>query len=144
VIFESPQWLFALLALPLVLGAEAWLTGRDRDRLARLVARPLWGRVVRRPDERWRWVRLTLVLLGVAGVVVALARPLLDRGEKVKALRLAEAALAAQPANRDALQLRLEILTQLRQASGNLNESGWLNFGIKQTQRQLDQLAATP
>ena len=44
-------------------------------RLARLVARPLWGRVVRRPDERWRWVRLALVLLGVAGVIVALARP---------------------------------------------------------------------
>ena len=57
-IFDSPQWLLALLALPLIAGAEVWLTGRDRDRLARLVARPLWGRVVRRPDERWRWVRL--------------------------------------------------------------------------------------
>jgi len=75
VIFDSPQWLFALLALPLIAGAEVWLTGRDRDRLARLVARPLWSRVVRRPDERWRWIRLTLALLGVAGVVVALARP---------------------------------------------------------------------
>ncbi len=74
-IFESPQWLFALLALPLVVGAEVWLTGRDRDRLARLVARPLWGRVVRRPHERWRWVRLALLLLGTAGVIVALARP---------------------------------------------------------------------
>jgi Ca-activated chloride channel family protein len=75
VIFDSPQWLFALLALPVAVLAEAWLTGRDRDRLARLVARPLWGRVVRRPDERWRWIRLTLVLLGVSGIIVALARP---------------------------------------------------------------------
>jgi Ca-activated chloride channel family protein len=75
VIFDSPQWLLALLALPLVAGAEVWFTGRDRDRLARLVARPLWGRVVRRPDERWRWIRLALLLLGVAGVIVALARP---------------------------------------------------------------------
>jgi Ca-activated chloride channel family protein len=75
VIFESPQWLFALLALPLVAGAEIWLTSRDRARLARLVARPLWGRVVRRPREHWRWARLGLYLLGAAAVVVALARP---------------------------------------------------------------------
>lgn len=74
-IFDSPQWLFLLLALPLALLAEVWLTGRDRERLARLVARPLWGRVVRRPHERWRWIRLALLLLGAAGLVVALARP---------------------------------------------------------------------
>ncbi|MEE8217762.1 MAG: VWA domain-containing protein [Vicinamibacteria bacterium] len=74
-IFDSPRWLFALLALPLVTYAEIWLTGRDRDRLARFVARPLWSRVVRRPHERWRWIRLTLLLLGAAGVIVALARP---------------------------------------------------------------------
>ncbi len=74
-IFESPGWLFALLALPLVAAAEVWLNGRDRDRLARLVARPLWSRVVRRPAERWRWIRLALVLLGGAGIIVALARP---------------------------------------------------------------------
>ena len=74
-IFESPQWLFALLALPLLAGAEVWLTGRDRDRLARLVARPLWARVVRRPHERWRWIRLAFLLVGTAGVIVALARP---------------------------------------------------------------------
>ena len=74
-IFDTPQWLFALLALPLAVLAEIWLTGRDRQRLARLVARPLWDRVVRRPNERWRWIRLTLVLLGAAGLIVALARP---------------------------------------------------------------------
>ncbi|MCG6920654.1 MAG: VWA domain-containing protein [Acidobacteria bacterium] len=74
-IFESPRWLFALLALPIIAAAEMWLTSRDRDRLARLVARPLWGRVVRRPHERWRWIRLSLLLLGAAGVIVALARP---------------------------------------------------------------------
>ena len=39
------------------------------------MSRPLWGRVVRRPDERWRLLRLALLLLGAAGVVVALARP---------------------------------------------------------------------
>jgi len=75
VIFASPAWLFALLALLALLALEVWLTRRDRDRLSRLVSRPLWGRVVRRPDERWRLLRLALLLLGAAGVVVALARP---------------------------------------------------------------------
>lgn len=74
-IFASPAWLLALLALPLLAGLEVWLSRRDRDRLSRLVSRPLWGRVVRRPGERWRWLRLALLLLGAAGVVVALARP---------------------------------------------------------------------
>jgi Ca-activated chloride channel family protein len=75
VIFESPDWLLALLALPLVAALEVWLTSRDRARLSRLVARPLWARVVRRPPERWRWIRLSLLLLGAALVIVALARP---------------------------------------------------------------------
>src|SRR5580765_8220160 len=44
--FESPLWFFGLLALPLV----AWA-------------------------EPWRFVRLALVLLGVSGIVLALARP---------------------------------------------------------------------
>jgi Ca-activated chloride channel family protein len=75
VIFASPGWLLALLALPLLAGLEVWLARRDRDRLSHLVSRPLWGRVVRRPGERWRWLRLAFLLLGAAGLVVALARP---------------------------------------------------------------------
>jgi Ca-activated chloride channel family protein len=75
VIFASPAWLLALLALPALLALEVGLTRRDRDRLSRLVSRPLWGRVVRRPHERWRLLRLGLLLLGAAGLVVALARP---------------------------------------------------------------------
>jgi Ca-activated chloride channel family protein len=74
-IFASPAWLAALVALPVLAGLEVWLARRDRDRLSRLVSRPLWGRVVRRPGARWRWVRLALLLVGTAGLVVALARP---------------------------------------------------------------------
>jgi hypothetical protein len=33
--------------------------------------------------------------------------------------------------------MRLQILTALRKASGNLNESGWLNHGIKQSKRKM-------
>ena len=74
-IFESPLWLFGLLALPALAAIEGWLTRRDRERTARLVARPLWTRVLKRPAERWRYVRLGLLLAGAAGVVLALARP---------------------------------------------------------------------
>jgi Ca-activated chloride channel family protein len=74
-IFASPAWLWALLALPLAAFLEVWLARRDRDRLSRLVSRPLWSRVVRRPAEGWRPVRLAFVLVGAAGVIVALARP---------------------------------------------------------------------
>jgi Ca-activated chloride channel family protein len=75
VTFQTPVWLLALLLLPVAAGLELWLARRDRDRLARLVARPLWGRVVRQSKAGWRQVRLALALIGAAAVVVALARP---------------------------------------------------------------------
>jgi len=75
VIFASPTWLWALLALPAAASLEIWLAGRDRERLSRLVSRSLWGRVVTRPLPRWREVRLALLLVGAAGVTLALARP---------------------------------------------------------------------
>ena len=74
-IFAEAVWLWALLALPLVALGEVWATRRDRARTARLVARPLWAKVVRTPAERWRFVRLGLVLAGSAALVLALARP---------------------------------------------------------------------
>ena len=75
-IFHSPAWLFALAAAAARGRArDAGWHGRDRDRLARLVARPLWGRVVRRPAERWRVVRLALAAPRRGRRVVALARP---------------------------------------------------------------------
>lgn len=73
--FAQPLWLWGLLALPLLAVVEWWAVRRDRDRTARLVARPLWPRVVRRPAEAWRWIRLGLVLVASAGFVLALARP---------------------------------------------------------------------
>ena len=86
-----------------------------------------------------------VAMAGGADKVIEQAQPLLEQGELVKALRLAEAALWADPYSRTALELRLTALSELRQASGNLNESGWLNFGIRQTQQRLEQLdVATP
>ena len=78
-----------------------------------------------------------VTLAGGAEKVVALAEETLNTGDAVKALRLIEAALDAEPDNRAVLAMRLQILTALRKASGNLNESGWLNYGIKQSSRQM-------
>jgi Ca-activated chloride channel family protein len=75
VIFASPWWLLGLLLLPLAAALEGLCTRRDRARTALLVARPLWARVVRRPPESWRFVRLSLLLVAGAGLVLALARP---------------------------------------------------------------------
>lgn len=73
--FAAPLWLWALLAVPLLALVEAWASGRDRERASRLVAVSLWPRVVVRPPSWSRGVRLSLLLLGAVGVVVALARP---------------------------------------------------------------------
>ncbi len=73
--FVSPYCLIGLVLLPIVAGLEVLATRRDRARTARLVARPLWARVVRRPPESWRFVRLGLLLVATAGIVLALARP---------------------------------------------------------------------
>ena len=78
-----------------------------------------------------------VVLAGGAEKVVALAQQTLDTGDGVKALLLIEAALDAEPDNRTVQAMRLQILTALRKASGNLNESGWLNHGIKQSKRKM-------
>ncbi len=74
-IFEAPAWLFGLALLPLAAMAAAWLGRRDQQRLASFVARPLWGRVVRRPDARLGALRIALLLLGAGFAIVALARP---------------------------------------------------------------------
>src|SRR5258708_13948795 len=74
-VFASPLWLLALLPLPVLMALEVWATRADRERTARLVARALGARVLRRPPEHWRYLRLGLLLLGAAGFVLALARP---------------------------------------------------------------------
>jgi Ca-activated chloride channel family protein len=74
-VFAEPSWLWSLLALPLIAAGLLWGARRDRERTARLVARPLWTRVLRRAAEHWRYLRLALLLVGAAGVALALARP---------------------------------------------------------------------
>jgi alkyl sulfatase BDS1-like metallo-beta-lactamase superfamily hydrolase len=78
-----------------------------------------------------------VTLAGGAEKVISLAEQHLNEGDSVKALLLIEAAMATEPDNQAVLSMRLQILRVMRKASGNLNESGWLNHGIKQTQQKL-------
>lgn len=78
-----------------------------------------------------------VALAGGSQAVIDQARVALEQNDKVKALRLLDAALSAAPDDREALNLKLQILVQLRRQSSNLNESGWLNYGINSTRQQL-------
>lgn len=73
--FASPAWLWVLLALPVLVALALWVARRDQARLLRLVDRPLWARVLRRPHARWQALRQVLLVIGAAGLIVALARP---------------------------------------------------------------------
>jgi alkyl sulfatase BDS1-like metallo-beta-lactamase superfamily hydrolase len=73
-------------------------------------------------------------LAELAGVKVVIdrARGRLAAGEPLRALALAEAAVAAEPTNRDAAQLFIDVHEALLAAGGGVNfwESGWLRHQI--------------
>ena len=62
-------------------------------------------------------------------------------GELVAALHLTDAALAADPGHRQALEKRLQALQKLRAQSHNSNESGWLDNAIQKVKQRLQNLA---
>src|SRR5258706_4135689 len=69
--------------------------------------------------------------------VIRLAEEKLAAGQAVEALRLTEAALSAEPANRAALQTCLKALEKLRAECKNSNERGWLDYSINLVQAKL-------
>jgi alkyl sulfatase BDS1-like metallo-beta-lactamase superfamily hydrolase len=77
-------------------------------------------------------------LAGGAEAVAGRARALLEAGEVLKALHLADMALAAEQRNPDALRVRIAALEQLLADSGNINERGWLHSDISESQTILD------
>jgi len=79
-------------------------------------------------------------IVELAGVdaVVARARALAAT-DPTRALYLTDMALAADPTDRQALEIRLAILQALDRASVNSNERGWLAAGIRDAQARLKQ-----
>ncbi|MBI3872086.1 MAG: VWA domain-containing protein [candidate division Zixibacteria bacterium] len=73
--FGSSQWLWALWAIPLIVGFLVWVT-RRRLRLATLFAEPsLWSRLAG-PDPAWprRW-RPVLLVIALVFLIVGVAAP---------------------------------------------------------------------
>lgn len=77
-------------------------------------------------------------LAGGASAVAGRAGELLEAGSPLKALHLADLALTAEPANAEALKIRIEALQSLLEQSDNINERGWLAHGIAESQAILD------
>jgi glyoxylase-like metal-dependent hydrolase (beta-lactamase superfamily II) len=71
-------------------------------------------------------------LAGGPGAVIGRARKVLESGDALMALRLAEAALAAEPDNAEGKAVRVEALKVLRARSHNGAERNWLDFAAKQ------------
>ncbi len=79
-----------------------------------------------------------VALAGGASVVAAKSRDKTEAGEAVLGLRLADAALAHEPTNHEALEAKIFALTKLQEATRNGLEHAWLGYGIRTTQAQLD------
>lgn len=79
-------------------------------------------------------------LAGGAEAVAERARAQLEAGEALISLHLADAALAANPEDPEALRVRIRALEQLLERSENVNERGWLAHGIAQSRSKLDRL----
>jgi alkyl sulfatase BDS1-like metallo-beta-lactamase superfamily hydrolase len=77
-------------------------------------------------------------LAGGASVVAAKARETVEAGDAVRGLRLADAALAHEPTNVDALEAKLLALKTLQAGTRNGLEHAWLGHGLRTTQAQLD------
>ncbi|MCP5432448.1 MAG: MBL fold metallo-hydrolase [Alphaproteobacteria bacterium] len=72
-----------------------------------------------------------------ANAVAARARALVADGRPELALRLTDLAFAAEPADRSALEARLEALGVLYDRAQNTIETGWLTYDIARTKKAL-------
>ena len=75
-----------------------------------------------------------VALAGGADAVGKLAMAYFESDAFELALHAADIALKANPTNETALNARLAALNKLLENSDNSNESGWLRFGIRQTE----------
>jgi Ca-activated chloride channel family protein len=83
--FASPEWLFALLLVPLLAGAF-WLGAWRRDRLlARFGDSDLIAKLAESVSRKARWIKAGLAVVSVLFVVLAMARP--QFGTRVETVR---------------------------------------------------------
>jgi Ca-activated chloride channel family protein len=73
--FAAPHWLWAFTFFPLLLALALAAERRRAELIAKLVATRLAPRLAGTASRAKRWLRFALLLLGLAAVVLALARP---------------------------------------------------------------------
>lgn len=73
--FAHPLWFFVCLAVPVIILLAILGKRSFGQREGKLTAERLQGRLIRRASDVPRWVSLSLLLLGVLGLAVSLARP---------------------------------------------------------------------
>src|SRR3954470_13850293 len=73
--FAHPFWFLGLLLLPVLIGVQAWSEMRRRELLKKLVAARLQPRLAANASEGKRWLRLSLLLVGLAFLFATLAQP---------------------------------------------------------------------
>ena len=76
-------------------------------------------------------------LAGGPAAITQLALERIRGGKPAEALHLTDIALAADTANRGALEARLKALQMLLAATQNRMEMGWLNYGIRDAKKRL-------
>jgi hypothetical protein len=76
-------------------------------------------------------------LAGGPDAITKLALERLQAGQPVESLHLTDIALAADTANRGALEARLKTLQTLLAAGQNRMEKSWVNVGIRDVKRRL-------
>lgn len=80
-----------------------------------------------------------VAMAGGADAVVTLVQRYLAADDAIRALHAADIALKADPSHVGALQVRLAALELQLRNSGNSNETGLLEYGIRQTRARLGQ-----
>ena len=83
-------------------------------------------------------------MAGGANAVVIRASELVEAGQIIEGLHLANIALKVEPKNEAALQVRLTVLEKLEDQATNSNERGWLRYGIRMTKASLADLGKEP
>ena len=76
-------------------------------------------------------------LAGGPDAITKLALERIQGGKAAEALHLTDIALAADTANRGALEARLKALETLLAATQNRMEMGWLTYGIRDAKKRL-------
>ncbi len=73
--FASPQWFALSLILPFLVGLKVWSRTRSSRGVDAFVARRLQADLVRKTPAPADWIAFGLQLLGIALLILALARP---------------------------------------------------------------------